>query len=254
MILDLIEYDYYDDTKRPLYILRPEEYKKDKKYKVIYFFDGMSTFEKSEYTNKSWNVEEAFETADMKDWIAVGIESAGKYRLNEYLPYSIEHHGKVLESREDTFDKFVIDEILPFIENNYPVSNRAEDRALVGSSMGGFITAAYAGKHADKFSSYGIFSLASWITHDNKFIEWLDNYNLNKDSKYYIYVGDKEGYNKEFDIETTKVSKAYLDEAEKFIKYLDSKEIEYKYVVGKNQHHSEESWAKYLPDFLAYIK
>lgn len=255
MKLEILKYDYYDKTKRNLYILTPEKFDTGKLYKTLYMFDGESTFLKSEYTNENWGVKETFENLDIKDWIVVGLDNAGKYRMNEYLPYSISHHGKTFQSLHKDFDNFFLENVIPFIEQKYPVYKNSEYRALAGSSLGGFLTVAFAGKYNNIFSKFGIFSLASWITHDDKFInEFLEENPLHQNNKFFVYVGDREGYDNKLDIETKKVTDSYLNESYNLINYFNEKNINcYKFIVGKNETHSEISWKKYFPEFVKYI-
>lgn len=254
MELEILDYKYYDGSIRPLYILRPSNFDPNIKYKTIYFFDGQSTFDISEYTLENWGVEESFKKLNMNDYIAVGISHAGENRISEYLPYDAIHKDKIIKSRHKEFDDFFINNIIPYIEDNYPVIKDKSARSLIGSSMGGFMTASYAAKYNDIFSNYGIFSLASFMANPIDFIEFIDQYELDRNSKYFIYVGDKEGYNDKTKEEDKEISQAYIDETNKFMSYLLAKGISnYKLVVGKDENHSEKAWKKYLENCLEFF-
>ena len=254
MELEILDYKYYDDSTRPLYILRPKNFNPNIKYKTIYFFDGQSTFDKSEYTLENWGVEESFKKLNMNDYIAVGISHAGKNRISEYLPYDALHGDKLIKSRHEKFDDFFMNNIIPFIEENYPVIKDKSARSLIGSSMGGFITASYAAKYKDIFSNYGIFSLASFMADPIDFIDYIDQYKLDRDSNYFIYVGDKEGYSDKNKEEDKELSQAYIDETNKFMSYLLANGINnYKLVVGQGENHSEKAWKKYLEYCLEFF-
>lgn len=254
MKLEIINYKYYDGSQRPLYILRPNNFEKDKLYKTIYFFDGNSTFVASEYTDENWGVKEALEKLNINDCIAIGLEHAGENRIAEYLPYDISYEDKKIKSRKEQFDPFFIKEIIPYIEKNYPVIKDRKSRTLIGSSMGGFVTASFAAKHKDIFSKFGIFSLASFIGSKGQFNKFLDKYGLAKDAKYFIYVGNKEGYSKIDDYEDRETSQNYIEESNKFVDYLLNNGIEnYKLMIGDGENHSENSWKKYLPYCLDYL-
>lgn len=53
---------------------------------------------------------------------------------------------------QDPFCKDLINDIIPFIEKNYPVSTKREDHAIAGLSMGGIQTLNIALWHPEKFS------------------------------------------------------------------------------------------------------
>lgn len=257
MKLEILEYKFYDDTLRNVYILKPDTIEENKKYKALYMFDGKEVFIESEYTKANWGVVEALEENNIDDLFVIGFDNAKENRMNEYIPYTINHHNKAIESSFDGFADFIVNEVIPDLEEKYPLDSNKESRFLAGSSAGAWSTLAFAAKYKDKFSAYGIFSLASWVATMSKgrdFIEYIDEIGLCKDSKYFVYVGDKEGYSKEHDVETKKVTNAYLNESKRLVKYFNEKGIEnFEYIIGKNETHSEVSWSKYMPEFIKFI-
>ena len=60
----------------------------------------------------------------------------------------------------DAFARELIDEVIPFIEKNYPVRTGAAHRAFAGLSMGGRHALTLALRHSDVFSHIGAFSAA----------------------------------------------------------------------------------------------
>jgi enterochelin esterase-like enzyme len=58
---------------------------------------------------------------------------------------------------------FVTQELIPKIEGEYPVSTRAEDRAILGTSMGGLTAAYFAFSKPEIFGLAGIQSPAFWF-------------------------------------------------------------------------------------------
>lgn len=249
MKLEKIKYKFFDKTIRNIYILLPK--KIDGKLNTLYMFDGEATIIGSEFSKASWEVEKAIKKAKVKNLAVVAIDNAGKDRMSEYLPFDYTHHGKEIIAKGPELADFLKNDLIPFLENKYPLSAKKEDRYLAGSSMGGIITAAYSSKLKDTFTKFGVFSLASWIFSDNLFYDYLDENEISSDSIYYIYVGDKEGYSESGDFETKKVTNSYLSEYKRFIKYLVDNEVkEIKADIGKDCTHSEKSWAKYLYKFI----
>ena len=56
------------------------------------------------------------------------------------------------------FERYLIDDLVPFIDANYRTTANQPNRALAGLSMGGMQTRSIAPNHIDKFSHVGIFS------------------------------------------------------------------------------------------------
>lgn len=258
MKLEILKYKFYDNTLRNVYILSPDNLEKNKKYDTLYMFDGEATFIKSEYTNSNWGVIEALETNNVDDLFVIAFDNANERRLNEYISYDIIHHGKTIESSYNDFSKFIINELIPYLESKYPLNPDKSSRSLAGSSAGAWVSMAFATDFKDVFSTYGIFSLASWVSlmsNSFDFIEYLDQNGLDKNSKYFIYVGDKEGYSSEYDVETKKVTDSYLNESKKLIKYFEDNNFKsFKFIIGEDETHSELSWKKYMKDFIEYLK
>ena len=62
------------------------------------------------------------------------------------------------------FDKIgqnILEAVAPFMVENYNVSEKAEDRALAGESMGGMSTSTILSIYPDEFSYFGVFSAAN---------------------------------------------------------------------------------------------
>ncbi len=60
----------------------------------------------------------------------------------------------------ETFEFDLINDLVPYIDNNFPVYANAQNRALAGLSMGGGQSLNFGLKHLDKFTWIGAFSSA----------------------------------------------------------------------------------------------
>jgi predicted alpha/beta superfamily hydrolase len=124
-------------------------------YRVIYAHDGQNLYNPSfVWNNTDWGVDEVLQgmidDGSVEDTIVVGIWNTPKRRL-EYLPQEAwdlapEHmqvyiegqEGGVPESRE--YLAFIVEELKPFIDENYRTKTGRDDTFLIGSSMGGLIS------------------------------------------------------------------------------------------------------------------
>lgn len=171
------------------------------------------------------------------------------------MPFDLNHHGKLLESRGLQFCNWLIDDLIPFLESKYPFNSKKESRFLAGSGMGAIMTITISSLYKDIFSKYGIFSLSSWIFKDNRLYDLLDENGIASNSQYFIYVGDREGYSEIANYETPKVTKSYLEEFNKITSYLEKSKLNNIFsIVGEGYNHSEKSWRVFLPKFIDILK
>ena len=132
-------------NEKKLYIyLPPNYYKTNKNYPVIYYFHGFG---------------------DPMDFISNNIKALEK---NMLLPENkefivVEVDGSRASRSEGSFwvnspvtglwEEYIIDEIVPYIDENYRTIAKAEARGIAGFSMGGFASLNLALAHPDIFSS-----------------------------------------------------------------------------------------------------
>jgi len=132
---------------RQLRILLPEGYRsaanKDRRYPVLYMNDGQALFDVcASGSGQEWRVDETvgelFAQGKIRPLIVVGIDNGGRsLRSKEYLPYFDEYLRPLeLDPQGKQYPRFLLDEVIPRIENLYRVLPGAENRALGGASYG----------------------------------------------------------------------------------------------------------------------
>lgn len=259
MDLETLTVSFYDSSHRKVRVLLPEDWKTSgKKYPTLYMFDGQNLFvDEDSYSGLSWGVRESLDEAvrnfRQEPMIIVGLDHAGEDRTKDYAPISFKMDEEAVEGRGLELGAFLKAELIPYLESRYPMDPRRTKRAVAGSSMGGFVTAAFSVAFRDVFAQYGVFSLASWIAGD-RFYDFLQAEKPYLDTRYFIQVGTKEGYSASKDQEDETVSRAYSQEALKFQAYLASQGIEdVEFLNMEGQWHSEVAWRKAFPDFLNWL-
>jgi enterochelin esterase-like enzyme len=113
-------------------------------YPVLYLNDGQNLFEAgTAFGGVEWQVDE---TADrliregaVPPLIVVGIDNTGKERLREYMPHR-SLHPRMLRVQGKHYPDFLMNEVMPFMEQNYRVATRPEETGLGGSSLGALIS------------------------------------------------------------------------------------------------------------------
>jgi predicted alpha/beta superfamily hydrolase len=133
---------------RMLRVWLPAEYTspahRTQRYPVLYLNDGQNLFDvcTSVFNPQEWRVDETatelIRSGKVPALIIVGIDNAGKSdRPNEYLPFPDDTltpavpnvHGK-------DFPKFLVDEVMPFINREYRTDPEPANTGLGGSSYG----------------------------------------------------------------------------------------------------------------------
>ncbi len=112
-------------------------------YPVLYLNDGQNLFDPATaFAGVHWQVGETatrlIAAQKIRPLIIVGIDNT-KSRAREYIPYR-SRDPKVVNPRGKCYPEFLQREVMPLIEERYPVLKGAEHMGLGGSSLGGLIT------------------------------------------------------------------------------------------------------------------
>ena len=131
---------------------------------------------------------------------AVGIFNIGARRALEYMPArpTIEISRRISQADQwiqdgyekygitsNQFLKFLVEELKPFIDNNYKTIRGRNGTFLAGASMGGLISAYALCEYPNIFSGAACLS-THWSALDGVFIEYLKN-NLPNSKSHKIY-------------------------------------------------------------------
>ncbi len=137
-------------NSRTLVVYLPPGYEaeSDRRYPVFYLHDGQNVFDgmTSYLPNKEWRADEAAEALIrgglIEPLIIVGIENAGVDRANEYLPTRSRRGtgGDEMGGKADLYGRFLVEEVMPFVNRTYRTKTGARHTALGGSSFGGIVT------------------------------------------------------------------------------------------------------------------
>lgn len=245
-------FDYEKRTKDVL-IWTPEDYAEnpDEKYSVIYMTDGQNLFDRSATATGSWGVaESALMMAQNggEKCIIVGIENADSRRDNELTPAI----GEVLsddykDGHGEYFSDFVVNTVMPYINENYNVYTDREHTHISGSSSGGIETFYIAMTHPDKFASVGALSPAFLLFDDATWVEYLGKQDYSQNAPLvYLYCGNSDSDELEQMLYAGTVA---MPDNLKKIGYPEDKVILKLYDDGV---HNEMYWRAIFPDYLKY--
>jgi predicted alpha/beta superfamily hydrolase len=184
---------------RMLRVWLPPTYKSPEhpndRYPVMYLNDGQDLFDActSMFSAQEWQADETatelIQTGKVPALIIVGIDNAGKRdRPKEYLPYPDDTlRPSVLSVRGKEYPKFLLDEVIPFIDREYRTDSDPAKTGLGGSSYGAGIALYTVMRHPGRFGKL-LLESPSLYAHDNFLLHEADRFTRWPD-KVFIGVG-----------------------------------------------------------------
>ncbi len=145
-------------TDRKALVYTPPGYSKDKKYPVLYLLHGIGGDEKEWL--RGGHPEVIFDNlyADKKMEPMIVVMPNGRAMKDDRATGNVFDGEKVQAFA--TFEKDLLTDLIPFVENIYPVFTDSEHRAIAGLSMGGGQSLNFGLGHLDTFAWVGGFSSA----------------------------------------------------------------------------------------------
>lgn len=236
-------YELTRKEKRNVYVYVPDY---EGHFPVLYMFDGHNLFYDEEATyGKSWGLKKYLDENNVP-LIVVGIEcnhheEEYRYggRLSEYSPFDFidPYWGNIKGRGKITMD-FIVNELKPYIDDNYPTLSDRKYTFIGGSSMGGLMTLYALSEYNDVFSRGA--SLSPTIIFAPKLVfSMVEKTKYRANTVLYMDYGEQE-------IAYENTRELYGDLSSLLIKkkvLLDSRVV----LKGK---HNEESWEKAIPFFM----
>ncbi|CEI83394.1 esterase [Oceanobacillus oncorhynchi subsp. incaldanensis] len=253
----------YKKENRRVRVLLPKDYgkEKDRHYPVVYMHDGQNVFYSSEaYSGYSWKVIPAIKrNPDLPKMIIVGIDNGERDRINEYTPWKITEsplpEDIELGGRGAEFAEFIMTVVKPFIDEHYRTKPDKYHTAMIGSSLGGNISAFMGIEYKDQIGGLGIFSLANWIT-NKAFDHYMERETLDPEQRVYVQVGTEEGDDADRQLMYGNMKQAYIDCSLKYYKQLVKGGIPIDHIdlnIFSDEEHNEEAWSKHLPECFRFL-
>ena len=236
--------------------------------------DGQMLFNAGEtWNNQEWGVDEHLSELmalnQIKETIVVGIWNVYTERNSNYFPERVfdnldEHNKKALQKmaanqnqvttvNSDNYLKFIVQELKPYIDTNYPTKTGREDTTIMGSSRGGLISMYALCEYPEVFGAAACLS-THWIgtytnVEANQIPYALMNYlmeQLPPSSTHKIY----------FDYGTETLDALYLpyqDLVTTALEYASYDDQSMRNLKFEGHDHSENSWKKRLKTPLKFI-
>jgi predicted alpha/beta superfamily hydrolase len=241
---------YPDKGDRKVWVYVPSHNEGDR-LPVVYMTDGQNLFDEFPSPYGSWGVTQAVENERIqsgKAAVIVGIDNGNLWRDNELTPNTIgevikpESMDNFTNAEGEIFDGFLMNTVIPYIEEHFPVEKGREHNAVCGSSSGGLQAFFTALEHSEKFAFAGVFSPAFLLYSE----ESLRNYIASKmtaDSLPYLYIySGAAGFEEKLFPSVEVVYDLLMELCYPFDKLNE--------VILFENDHNEKAWKEIFPDFL----
>jgi predicted alpha/beta superfamily hydrolase len=220
-------------------------------YPVFYLNDGQNLFDRATaFAGVEWQVDE---TADrliregkVSPLIIVGIDNTGVDRIKEFLPYR-SFSPPVLRPQGKRYPEFLMNEVMPFVDERYRIARGPENTALGGSSLGALISLYTVMDRPGTFSRLLLESPSLFISnrrilkYSHYFREWPD--------KIVIGVGTREAGREDKDRQVVED----VRELQRIMQHAGLGDERLRVRIDVDAAHNEREWGKRFPEALSFL-
>jgi predicted alpha/beta superfamily hydrolase len=223
----------------------------NQRYRVFYLNDGQNLFEAStSFTGVEWQVDETAERlireGSLPPMIVVGIDNAGEGRIREYMPHR-SFRPMRLRVKGSRYPEFLIEEVMPFVAQNYRVAIGPENTGLGGSSLGALIALYTAIVRPRLIGHLLLESPSLWAT--NRQLMRESRSVKNWPERVFIACGTAEAGRPD-------KNQSVVDDVREMAGILQRAGMDQKrlrVVIEEGATHSESAWARRFPEALAFL-
>lgn len=168
------------------------------RYPILYLHDGQNLFDpERSYAGVSWDthqiVHQLIITDQIEEIILVAIDHGGAERLAEFAHHPGDFQGKPIAARGENYERFLIDELKPWIDRHFLTRTTADQTALMGSSMGGLVSLNIGLRHPHIFGKIAALSPSVWWQPEELGATLIRRQNALMQLKLWLDIGGQEG-------------------------------------------------------------
>lgn len=172
----------------PNYDLEPE-----RRFPVVYMFDGQNLFDPATAFNMEWQVDETCDRliaqGALQPLIVVGIYNGGEHRLSEQSPWRDMRLNATGEGH--AFMRWIATSLKSYIDTEYRTLTGPEHTGIGGSSLGGLTALFAAYRYPLVFGRVAALSPAFWFARSQIF-RYVAGQPRPADARIYLDCGEKE--------------------------------------------------------------
>jgi predicted alpha/beta superfamily hydrolase len=232
------------NNDRDVLVYLPPGYEltKTRRYSVLYLHDGQNLFDgaTSFIPGQEWQVDETAQRSiaagQIQPLIIVGINNAGKDRINEYTPAADAKYK--MGGKADLYGRMLVEELKLFVDSRYRTKRDADHTGLGGSSLGGLVSLYLALKYPAVFGRTAVVSPSVWFA-NKQIVHYVDALRKKQKVRIWIDMGTKEGQGAEEAQQTIKDARL-LQEALVKKGWKPGKDLNYFEAAGAE--HNERAW------------
>ncbi|MFN8588631.1 MAG: alpha/beta hydrolase-fold protein [Candidatus Eisenbacteria bacterium] len=153
-------------ASRDIAVWLPPGYERQslRRYGVVYFHDGQNVFDgaTSFIPGQEWRADEAADGLIRAGRIPPVIMVAVPNTAARVDEYTFENGGPRGGGKSDDYFRFLVEELMPFINANYRTLTDPAHTTVIGSSLGGLASLDLGFAHPERFGRIGCVSPAVW--------------------------------------------------------------------------------------------
>lgn len=185
------------DNERTLVVYLPPGYESrpEERYPVLYMQDGQNLFDRATaFGGVEWGLDETAQRliieGKIRPLIIVGVYNTGEQRIEEYTPA---RDGRLrMGGGADRYGRFLIEEVMPFIERRYRTLRDPDLTGLGGSSLGGLVSFYLGLSRPDVFGRLMVMSPSAWWNR-TMILEFIRSLKAKSTTRIWLDIGTREG-------------------------------------------------------------
>jgi predicted alpha/beta superfamily hydrolase len=229
-----------------VYVPPTYAFEQERRFPVLFMQDGQNLFdpETSFIKGNHWRLGETADElilrGEIEPLVMVGIYNTGEHRINEYTPVRDRRIGG---GDADEYGRMLVEELAPFVAQNYRVSCAGASCGVGGSSLGGLVSMYLGLQYPEVFGRLAIMSPSVWW-HSRAILKTVSRLRRNTGQRIWLDIGTKEGQRALPDVRL-------LKEALEQKGWREGLSLGYMEADGAD--HSEGSWAQRVAPMLKFL-